>query len=97
MKTITKADFFRFRSILALHYPPEDLVVMKWSEVSESLGSVPLQESVRGMKVVLFLVKKAETILVDEVAFRGTESTMHGLDTLNKIKSEANELLTALE
>lgn len=97
MKTITKADLPKIRSILALHCPPENLVVRKWSEVSESMGSVPLQESIRGMKVVLFLVKKAETILVDEVALRGTESTMHGLDTLNKIKSEASELLTALE
>lgn len=97
MKSITKADLPKIRSILAIHSSPENLVVRKWSEVSESMGLVSLQESNRGMKVVLFLVKKAETILVNEVALRGTESTMHGLDTLNKIKSEASELLTALE
>lgn len=97
MKTITKADLPKIRSALALHCPPENLVVRKWEEVSEAMGSVPLQESIRGMKAVLFLVKKAETILVEEVALRGTESTIHGLDTLSKIKSEANELLAALE
>jgi len=97
MKTITKADLTKIRSNLALHALPEDAVSYKWEQVSSAMGTVPMLETVRGLKIVLFLVKKAEVIMTSEVALRGSEGTFVGFEKIETIKNKANELLAVLE
>lgn len=97
MKTITKADVPRIRAIIAQKFPAERIVYRKWDEVNASMGSVPVSESIRGLKIVVFLAKKAETIVVDEIAYRSQEGTLRALDRLDEIKSQAADLLSSLE
>jgi len=96
MKPITKADVPRVRAIIAQKFPAERVVYRKWNEVNSSMGSLPLPESIRGLKIVVFLCKKTEEILVDEIAHRGQEGTLRALDRLDEIKAQATELLSTL-
>ena len=96
-RAIAKADIPRIRAIIAQKFPVERTVTKKWAEVNETMGSVPLSETIRGLKIVLFLCKKAESILVDEVAFRGQEPTLRACDRVDAIKAQASDLLTTLQ
>ena len=95
-RAITKADIPRIRAIIAQKFPVERLVSKKWTEVLEAQGSVSLSESIRGLKIVVFLCNKAETIIVDEIAYRSQEGTLRALDRVEGIKKDATELLKFL-
>jgi hypothetical protein len=61
------------------------------------MGSVPLSETIKDLKVVLFIAKKTELILMDEVALRGFEGTLRAFDRVEEVKRAAQELLNTLE
>lgn len=95
--TLTKADLSRVRVLFAQNFPDEKLVSEKWDEIASQMGSVPVSESIRGLKIVLFLVKKTEMIVIDDVAILGHEKVLCILGSLERIKNEATGILVALE
>lgn len=94
---LTKVDLPRLRALIARTFPAEKLVSEKWDQVADQMGTVPVSESIRGLKIVLFLVKKTETIVIDDVAILGHEKVLRILGSLERIKNEAHEILVALE
>lgn len=96
-KPLTKSDILKVRNSLAVYFPAERPVQKFWQSCLQDMGTVSLSETIQGIKTVLFLVKTAQTILVDEVGMRGAESTFAGISSLDEIKKEATELLEMLE
>lgn len=97
MKTITKADLPRIRALIAQKFPVDRTVTRKWERVSGEMGTVPVSQTARELKLVVFLSRKAQTIIVDEIAYRGQEGTLRALDRMETIETQASELLSSLE
>lgn len=95
-KFLAREDVPRFRRILAQGDPVERYLHEKWESVAAEMGSVPVAETIRGLKVVLFLAKKIESILVDEVAYRGHKDTDRALSKVREIERDSKEMLTLL-
>lgn len=94
---LTKEDLPRLRALIAQVFPAEKLVSEKWDQIAGQMGMVPVSESIRGLKIVLFLVKKIESIVIDDVAILGHEKVLRILGSLERIKNEATGILVALE
>lgn len=95
-KTLSPVAIQTMRNTLDIQHPAEKLVLNKWEMVLGKMGSVPVHETTRDLMVVLFMAETAKSILVDEVALRGTESTFEGLQACESVEKEASEILAAL-
>ena len=94
---ITRVDLPRIRRLVAQKFPVEQTIYRKWAQVNEDMGTVPVPQTIRSLKIVLFLCGKVESILVDDVAYRSQEGTLRALDRVDEIKTQAAELLASLE
>lgn len=99
MKVITKQDIPKFKNQIAIKSPAERHVLRLWASFEESMESTELASDGdlrQALRIIQFVAKKTETILVDEVGFRGVDETMNALARVSKIRSDAEALLEAL-
>lgn len=98
MKAITKQDIPKFKAQIARHAPAERHVLRLWANFEESMESEfpPGSDLRQALRIIQFVAKKTEVILVDEVALRGPQETQQALSRVSKVRTDAESLLEAL-